>query len=590
MQTTPSFYRYSGLIAVLGLGALLVGLIVMVLLPGIRLAAWGLLALGAGLLAIAFIIDFRYSGLSAVLGLGALLVGLIVMVLLPGIRLAAWGLLALGAGLLAIAFIIDFRRVRQAITGRRGLFSAGSTVMTSIFIGITLLVNAISIGSYYRFDATGLGQFTLTSQTRDALQEMETPVQALAFFVPGDPYGIGVDIGSYAFSLLEEYQNYTDKLSITEIDPDEHPDQARQYGITQYQSIVFESDLGRRIVPPQEIIQQAEHAFTSAIMEVTGVAQKKVYFLTGHGEHSISGDYTDARQGLLDNLYQVGTLDLLLNPAIPEDASAVIIAGAQQGLTDGEIEILESYLEDGGWLMLLLDPNPPQQVRQLLLPWGVQTEDGTIVDPSSSLSGDINSPIIPRIRNYFGFTGIYFPGSTTVIPQPGYSPQVLPGSGGTFLQIVWASENSSAVMYSLARTSQDSWLERDFQPGREPVFDEGVELKGPLELGFLLFLTPPVDEQGNPTAEVPDTRLVVIGDSDFASNQHFYNGDNGNLFLNSMELLTAGKELISIERKVLPFRRLVASSEVTNFIRISSVFLLPLLVLLGGGVIWWRRR
>src|SRR3990170_1638804 len=113
------------------------------------------------------------SGLISLLGLLTLLVGLIVMVVLPAIRIAAWAILALGILLMASAFIIDFRRVSGAITGKRGKFSTGTTVMTSIFIGITLLVNAISIGGYHRFDATGLARFTLTSQTKDVLTKME---------------------------------------------------------------------------------------------------------------------------------------------------------------------------------------------------------------------------------------------------------------------------------------------------------------------------------------------------------------------------------------------------------------------------------
>ena len=92
---------------------------------------------------------YRLSGLIAVLGVLTLLVGLIVMILLPSIRFAAWGLLALGILLLATAFIIDFRRVGRALTGRRGRFGVSTTVMVSIFAGIILFLNAISIGNYH---------------------------------------------------------------------------------------------------------------------------------------------------------------------------------------------------------------------------------------------------------------------------------------------------------------------------------------------------------------------------------------------------------------------------------------------------------
>lgn len=515
---------------------------------------------------------YRSSGLLAVLGLLALLVGFIVMLVLPGIQYAAWGILALGVILLAIAFIIDFRRVSSALTGRRGRLGVGTTVMVSVSIGIFILVTAISIGNYHRFDLVGVEQFILTSQTKEVLSNLETPVQALCFFTPIDPTGL--DINIYATSLLTRYQDHTDQLRVETIDPDEHPDQARQYGIIEYQTVVFKSGERYRLVSPQEIIVQAEHAFTSAILEVTGIVQKKVYFLTGHGESNInstaSNGYSRARQGLLDNLYKVRTLDLAYTPGIPEDCTALIIVAPRKSLTSSEIEIIERYLENDGWLMILTNPESPPEIKQLLSSWGIDIEDGIIIDRSSYVAPSIDNPIVPRTRNFFGLSETYFPGATAIIPQEEVADNI------EMLPLLW--------------TSQDSWLEKDFDPLKEPEFDEGIDLEGPLALGVLIATVPAKGAEEEPPEEYEGTRLVVIGDSDFASNDHFYNGNNSDLFLNAVHLLTAGKELISIERKVLPFRRLVIGAEAANFIRISSIGLLPLIVLLVGGVIWWRRR
>ena len=261
------------------------------------------------------------------------------MLLLPSIRLAAWGILLVGIILLATAFIMDFRQVGRALTGRRGRYGTAATVMISIFIGIILLVNAISIGNFKRFDVTGVAQFTLTSQTKDVLSKLETPVEVLSFFTPDNP------VREYTASLLNEYQNYTNQLSIKTIDPDLHPDQARQYGITEYGAVygtvVFESEGGQRSVYGPQIAEQAEHAFTSAILEVTGIVQKKVYFLTGHGESDIYSDYNNAREGLLDNLYQVGTLDLLHTHEIPEDMAVLVIAAPRKAFTSEEIALIQ---------------------------------------------------------------------------------------------------------------------------------------------------------------------------------------------------------------------------------------------------------
>ncbi|MBI4267305.1 MAG: hypothetical protein HY662_00790 [Chloroflexi bacterium] len=73
-------------------------------------------------------------------------------------------------------------------------------------------------------------------------------------------------------------------------------------------------------------------------------------------------------------------------------------------------------------------------------------------------------------------------------------------------------------------------------------------------------------------------------------NKHFVNVNNAELFLEGVNLLTAGKQLITIERKVLPFRRLVVGPDEERFINLTSIGLLPLLLLVAGGVVWWRRR
>jgi len=86
------------------------------------------------------------------------------------------------------------------------------------------------------------------------------------------------------------------------------------------------------------------------------------------------------------------------------------------------------------------------------------------------------------------------------------------------------------------------------------------------------------------------TRLVVIGDSDFASNVHIQNGGNGDLFLNAVNWLAEEEHLINIRPKQYSFRRLVIGKNAVKFIRYSSVGLLPVLVLIVGGIIWWRKR
>ena len=103
------------------------------------------------------------TSILALLGLVALSVGLVLSFVMPGIRYYAWIILALGAALLAVAFIFDFRRVQNALISHQGKFGVSTTVGVSLFFGVILLANAISVGNFHRFDFTGLAQYTQES-------------------------------------------------------------------------------------------------------------------------------------------------------------------------------------------------------------------------------------------------------------------------------------------------------------------------------------------------------------------------------------------------------------------------------------------
>jgi len=348
-----------------------------------------------------------------------------------------------------------------------------------------------------------------------------------------------------------------------------NPDQARQYRVDQagalYGVVVFRGRQGQRRVYGPQITAEAEHAFTSAILEVSGTKQKKVYFLTGHGEHHIDSDYKIAASGLRDNLIEVGTLELRKESTIPEDAAALIMAGPRKIPTNGEQEILKDYLKNNGRLLILWNPDPPRWLRQLLAEWSLTIEDGTIIDSASYVAPNPDTPLVPGDRNSFQLAETYFPGAAAVLPG-----KMIPG-GLVILPLVW--------------TSPESWIDKNYAFGKKPRFDEKLSRKGPLPIGVLVSTTPV-----NQAPVAGGTRMVLIGDSDFAANAHFRNGNNSDLFLTAVNWLTAGEEIISVDRKALVTRRLLLNPEQERFLHVSSIGLLPLILLIAGGYVWWRRR
>lgn len=513
----------------------------------------------------------KLGGPMAIFGLAALAIGLAVQLLLPEIKIAAWGIIGLGLALLLIALVIDYRRVRTSLTGPRGRFRLGAGVLASIFTGIIIGVNAISIAHYQRWDTSSLAQFTLTPQTINVIKNLPTPVKAIGFCVPNDPNGIS----GYLKDFLEVYGNYNRQLTVEYVDPDQHPDQAKKYGISEYNTVVFESGERRRLVSPTQFLEvdetgnlagvKAEYPFTSALLEVTGVAQKKVYFLTGHGESGSEAGISKAWDGLKNDLYTVETLNLAAKPKIPEDCSVLIIAAPRNSLSSNELNVIDGYLKKGGQALLLTDPGSGENIQPIISSWGVDVGKGIVVDQGSSVSPHQDMPLVAAERNYFALPAVYFPGAAAIIPQE--------------------KAPDNVQLMPLVYTEPGSWQDKDWQDGRDPVFDAGSEKKDSLAIGVMIVGSPASDSKQNKL-----TRLVILGDSDFASNEHFDNANNKDLFLNAVSWLAEESSLISIRRNVQPFRRLVVTPSQAGFIKYSSFLLFPVLLSVTAVIIWWRRR
>ena len=142
---------------------------------------------------------------------------------------------------------------------------------------------------------------------------------------------------------------------------------------------------------------------------MTGKRQRVVYFLTGHGEASIAHDYSAARKGLRDNLFQVAEWNLSEIDAMPKGASTFVIAGPQLKLSKDEIALIDDYLRQGGSLLLLLNPNPQAELRELISSWWMSIEDGVVVDPEAHVAPNYDVPLVGSDRNQYKMGDLYFP-------------------------------------------------------------------------------------------------------------------------------------------------------------------------------------
>jgi len=137
----------------------------------------------------------------------------------------------------------------------------------------------------------------------------------------------------------------------------------------------------------------------------------------------------------------------------------------------------------------------------------------------------------------------------------------------------------------LANSSSFSWITLDEE---RLDYISGVDIIGPHAIGYSVEAASVVNIE--PMNESNRTFIIVIGDSDFASNKYYSYSSNKDLFINSVNWLAQDYDLISIRPKIFTFRNLVLTRSEYNFIRYSSWFLLPSVVALAGLFAWWQRR
>ena len=525
-------------------------------------------------------------GILGWLGVVLVLAALALKVLKPELnyhpKLALAGLIV--TGLYALSQWRDIGRSFQDRNVKYGSFALGSVV---IFLAILVAINWIGNRQNKRWDLTEAGQFSMSDQTKKIVSELNTPVVMRVFH--------GEQQGSARYrDLLAEYQYLSKQISVEFIEADRDPLVAQKYEITAVPTILIEAN-GRT----ERTNQADEQGVTNALKKALEGKAKKVYFLRGHGERDTGGQdgrgYGAIAQAMLTDNFEVAQLALSQEAKVPDDATVVVIAGPKTDLLPQELTAIKSYLARGGKLMLMIDPPDPDTVGtpltsliELARAWGADVGNTIVIDEQSA-----NNLVVPVVVNYprhavtDQFNGVMtaYPLARSVVPVEG-------GSDGKTAQ-------------KLLETSSRSWAESDLKTlfatkKPEPNLDKG-DKAGPIAIATATSApateaapppaTPPAaGATPPPDAPKPETRVIVIGDSDFPSNSTIGFQGNKDLYLNMINWLAQQENLIAIRAKDPSDRRIDMMPEQEVGLRWLTLAVIPVLLFANGIRVWWKRR
>ncbi|MFZ5862641.1 MAG: GldG family protein [Nitrospirota bacterium] len=505
-----------------------------------------------------------------ILGMAAVLVaaaGLFLDFRFPGrwYALAGYGT----AAVLAVVWAVAARRELGAWGRRRSTrMGAHSVIVVALVGAVVVMVNVLAVRHPARVDLSQSGTFTLAPQSIKVVEGLTDEVKVTAFVQKGS------ETEAKFKDLLDTYRHYSRKISSETVDPDTHPAAAKQYGITQYDTIVLES-AGRE----SRLRAVSEQDLTNGLIRLGKTAKKRIAVLEGHGEPSVSdpdvNGLSQAKDALERQGYDVSPLFLAQTGVVDPAITVVVVADPQKPLLRQELDALTAYLSGGGRVLLLRGPGQKTGVEDLAAQWGITFREDTVIDPVSRLfGGDYTTPVIRTygdheiVKDFRLAT--FFPLAQSLTFQP---------------------PTGAEIEYrAVALSSPESWGETQIVGGKAR-YDRGQDAQGPLDLmAAVAPNAPPPAGDGESSPQAPTWRAVVSGNARFALNGFFNLSGNGDLLVASINWLAEDQDLIAIRPKEGASSPLLLTAGQQR-----TVFWVPVLILPGavagyGFAVWRRRR
>lgn len=454
---------------------------------------------------------------------------------------------------------------------RGGTYSLAVTaVVLAILIAVNVFVSVLP-ASATKLDISASKLYSITSNTKAVVNNLTQDV-TLYWVVQADKEDSVIE------NLLSKYDSLSDHIQVEKKNPDVYPTFAAQYTdetVPNNSVIVVSGDRSRYISYNDIYVQTSdmyaysyttsfdgEGAITSAIDYVVTETLPRMYVLEGHGETELPASFADAVEK--ENV-QTQSLSLLTGDSVPEDAACVTIYAPQSDISQEEAEMLRSYTEKGGKLLVIAGPVKGAELTNLyslLTDYGVEPVEGIVVESD-------------REHYAFGYPYVLMPDMqsdniTQSLMDSRYHP-IFPVSQG--LQVT----DSSSVTTLL--TTSDTAFSKTAGYSLTAYDKETGDTDGP----FAVAVSIATDGGG---------QIVWFSASDFLSDMYnaYSSGANVNLAMNALSSLMGEREAMAIRSKSLNYNYLTISDSVSSVLKVLLIGVFPLLYLAVGVIAVVEKR
>ena len=429
-----------------------------------------------------------------------------------------------------------------------------------------LLITAASLAvwllkdSRAQYDLTQNQRNTLSRATFDVLKAMPGPINITAYATPQDTQ-VG-DIRRLIHDFVAPYQRAKRDISLKFVDPREQPKETTAANVRSNGELVVE--YGKR---SEHLSSLSEQSMTNLLQRLARSQERVVMYLQGHGEPQLDGqanfDLGEFGRQLGNKGFRSQALNLGVAQEVPGNASVLIIATPRIELLKGEVDKIKRWVDGGGNLLWLIDQEPSRGLQPLADYLGLQLTAGVVVDPTAA---ELRIPPTIALATSYGIHPITENFSlNTAFPF--------------VRQIATKPEGSDWHVTRLVEVAQRGWVETG-AVDKDLHYDKDHDVHGPVTVAVAL----------ERKFKDKSQRVVVVGGSQFLSNQYIGLLSNLDLGVNMLNWLAQDENLITVQPKAKVDGELHLGRVGLASIGLGFLIVLPVAFLFTGSMIWWRRR
>ena len=471
--------------------------------------------------------------------------------------------------------------IRKSFNTRQVKYGGYAVFLTIAVIAGLILLNLL-VGQYSpQIDMTSNKMFSLSEQSLQVLEMIDTPVKFYGIWRAGDE-------NRNIITIINLYVSKNKNISLEIIDPDRNPgfmvryDRERQ-GISRG-SLIVEGERGFRVIASRDMYDisasrpgtnaitgiAAERRITGALLFLATGDAPVVYEITGHGELPLAALGTDT---VLDQEnFTLHSLNLLLDP-IPSDASTLILNSPRRDIAPVEAEKLLDYLTQGGSLLIMADFGIQEltNLNDVLRSYGLAFNYGIVRETDPNYIAIDERTLWPDIPDHE---------ITRLLTNKRRTPVVvIEAMPLTILETRRRTVEAAPLLIS----SSAAFLRSEV--------DEGFDTRLPSDVSGSFIMAAAVLDPHEARDDEPQARIVAIGTVSLLPLAIQGFDSNLDLFMNSLNWLENRPETITVRSKSL----IIAPPLRMNLVQIILfgvifIFIIPMAFCIAGFITWLRRR